>query len=975
VAIARREIRCDVSAEKCKDAFGEFVPRHIGPFACADSNGNSDVERMVAYLGESSLDSLIDRVVPKQLRSTEPFVVSTFRQALSEQQALARLHDYMKANKPGRSYIGLGYCDCAVPGVIKRNILENPGWYTQYTPYQPEISQGRLEALVNYQTLVSELTGLPLANASLLDEGTAAAEAFSVVLAASRVKAEDALFIIDRNCYPQTIEVVKTRAEALGVRVEISDLDAITVSDKHVGVLIQYPCSDGAVRDPKTLIKSLKQAGVRVIVASDPLALVVLQSPGTLGADIAVGSMQRFGVPLGFGGPHAAYFACTDELKRLMPGRIVGVSKDSHGRPALRLSLQTREQHIRREKATSNICTAQVLLAVMSGMYAVYHGPTGLQKIASAVNRMARRFATSLERGGYQIRHHLFFDTLAVHTMGRTEEIYRCAEEQNVYLRRIDSDYIGITFDEAVTESDLNMLASIFKIGLSDSSTDLPHSLPTQLVRTGEFLEQEVFRKYHSETEFLRYVKRLEAKDLSLCTSMIPLGSCTMKLNATAEMEPVTWREVGGIHPFAPREATTGYREMFRDLEVALSEITGFAATSLQPNAGSQGEYAGLLVIRAFQATQGQAHRTICLIPQSAHGTNPASAVMAGLQVVVVACDERGNISLDSLREQVALYRDNLSCLMVTYPSTHGVFEEDIKRIASIVHEAGGQVYMDGANLNALVGLVKPADMGMDVCHINLHKTFCIPHGGGGPGMGPICVANHLAPFLPSHPLVPVGQNENLAIGPISAAPWGSASILPIPWMYMAMMGEDGLQAASKVAIVNANYIAKRLEPHFPVLYRGRSGFVAHECIVDLRELKKTAGVEVADVARRLMDYGFHAPTISWPVPGTMMIEPTESESQVELDRFCDALIFIREEIRKIEQGIYTRDDNPLVNAPHTALALAKEGWSHPYSREEAVFPAPWTKLSKFWPAVGKIDATYGDRNLVCSCVALEDYE
>jgi glycine dehydrogenase len=964
----------DGTKEKMKNR-NEFASRHLGIKAEEKGSPSEEIKTMLSALGVSSLNALIDGVVPKSIRMQGELNLSCFTAPLTENQALDRLYNYMSQNKAGRAFIGLGYTDCLVPGVIKRNIFENPGWYTQYTPYQPEISQGRLEALINYQTLVSELTGLPLANASLLDEGTAAAEAMAVCLAVSKKKSSDVTFFIHEDVYPQTKAVVLTRAEALGVAVKIGSFSDLDSSGKYFGALLQYPTAEGEIIDVSETIKLVQAGSTRVVVAADPLALVLLQSPGTLGADIAVGSMQRFGVPLGFGGPHAAYFACTEELKRVMPGRIVGVSRDASGKPALRLSLQTREQHIRREKATSNICTAQVLLAVMASMYAVYHGEEGLSRIATKVNLLARDFAQRVRAAGHTVKHNFFFDTVVIEAGKRTQELYQRAAFKGIFLRQIDTDTLAVTFDEAVTEQEFADLTEALELPDSDNTKALAPSLPPHLQRVGGLLQQEVFKRYHSETEFLRYVKRLEAKDLSLCNSMIPLGSCTMKLNATAEMEPVTWPTVSRVHPFAPNHVVPGYRQMFSDLEKSLEEITGFAATSLQPNAGSQGEYAGLLAIQAYHASRGESGRNICLIPQSAHGTNPASAIMAGLKVIVVTCDDQGNISLESLAEKIKLHRENLSCLMVTYPSTHGVFEDNIKEIAAMVHEAGGQVYMDGANLNALVGLVKPADMGMDVCHINLHKTFCIPHGGGGPGMGPICVKEHLAPFLPGHPLTTIRENEKEVIGPVSAAPWGSASILPISWMYIAMMAGEGLTTASKIAILSANYIAKRLEEHYPVLYKGTSGYVAHECIVDLRDLKKTAGIEVADVARRLMDYGFHAPTISWPVPGTMMIEPTESESLAELDRFCSALISIRSEIRKVESGEYPQDDNPLVNAPHTALTLATEDWTHPYSREEAVFPASWTKNAKFWPSVGKIDAAYGDRNLVCSCAPLEEYE
>ncbi len=885
-----------------------FAARHIGP-------SPADIEQMLRVVGVASLDELIDQAVPAGIRLREPLKLPA---AATEAEALAELKTMMARNKVTRSFIGMGYYDCITPPVIQRNILENPGWYTAYTPYQPEISQGRLEALLNFQQMVMDLTAMDIANASLLDEATAAAEAMHLAEAARGSETKHVFFVSD-TCHPQTIEVVKTRAKPRGVEIVVGDHRQFQFDDRVFGVLLQYPATDGAIHDFEPFIKLAHEHKALACVATDLLALTLIKPPGEFGADVVVGSAQRFGVPMGYGGPHAAFFATRDEFKRMMPGRLVGVSKDAQGRPALRLALQTREQHIRRDKATSNICTAQVLLAVMSSMYAVYHGPAGLKRIAQRVHDLACKIGSDVDLP--------FFDTVRV------------------------GDRI-IALDETTTESDI--------AGLVREKTSPP--LPA---RTSPFLTAKVFNSYHTEHEMLRYIKRLEAKDLSLTTSMIPLGSCTMKLNATAEMTPVSWPEVAKLHPFAPVTQALGYQELFRQLETWLAEITGFAAVSLQPNAGSQGEYAGLLVIHEYHAQRGEPHRDICLIPTSAHGTNPASAVMAGMKVVPVACDEAGNVDLGDLRAKAQLHAANLAALMVTYPSTHGVFEEGIQEICEIVHQHGGQVYMDGANLNAQLGLCRPGDIGADVCHLNLHKTFCIPHGGGGPGMGPIAVAEHLADFLPGHPIVNLG-GEN-PIGPVSAAPWGSASILPISWMFIRMMGEAGLTEATKVAILNANYIAKRLAKHFPTLYAGHGDFVAHECILDFRTLK--AGVTVEDVAKRLMDYGFHAPTMSWPVAGTLMVEPTESESKAELDRFCDAMISIHGEIQASKS-----DDNPLKNAPHTAQMIVADKWTHPYSREQAAFPAPWTREHKFWPAVARVDNVYGDRNLVCSCAPLEAY-
>lgn len=936
-----------------------FVDRHLGLAAI-------DIQQMLQVLGLASLDDLIDKTVPQGIRLARPLTV---RSAKSEYEVLAELKAIAAQNEIYRSFIGMGYANCITPPVIQRNILENPGWYTQYTPYQPEISQGRLEALLNYQTMVMDLTGLEIANASLLDEGTAAAEAMSMSYGVVKNKANT--FWVSESCHPQTIEVVRTRALPLGIEVIVGDHRSFDFQTPIFGALLQYPATDGAIYDYTDFIDRAHEAGALVTVAADLLSLTLLKPPGEFGADIAVGNTQRFGVPLGYGGPHAAYFATKEAYKRQLPGRLVGVSKDRNGKPALRLALQTREQHIRRDKATSNICTAQVLLAVIAGMYAVYHGATGLKRIAERVHRMTATLAAGLEQAGLTIGSAPFFDTLKV-TIAEAEAVLQRAAAKQINLRQIDATTIGVALDETTSAQDLLDLLEV----LTGKSAPLPtatDALPSELRRSTPYLTHPVFSAYQSETELLRYMYRLQSKDLSLTSAMIPLGSCTMKLNATAEMIPVTWPEFGQIHPFAPPSQTQGYQMMFQQLEEWLAEITGFAGISLQPNAGSQGEYAGLLVIRQYHQSRGDIDRDVCLIPQSAHGTNPASAVMAGMKVVAIACDEEGNIDIADLQAKAEQHRDRLSSLMVTYPSTHGVFEAGIQEICQIVHDNGGQVYMDGANMNAQVGLCRPGDFGADVCHLNLHKTFCIPHGGGGPGMGPIGVAAHLVPFLPQHSVIPVGSSEG--IGAVSAAPWGSASILPISWMYIAMMGSEGLTEATKIAILNANYIAKRLEGHYPVLYKGSTGLVAHECILDLREFKKNADIEVDDIAKRLIDYGFHPPTVSWPVAGTVMVEPTESESKAELDRFCDAMIAIRNEIRSIEVGESDRANNPLKNAPHTVADLTADTWDRPYSREKAIFPDAWTRENKFYPAVGRIDNAYGDRNLVCSCLPMDAYE
>ena len=942
-----------------------FANRHIGP-------RSEDVELMLTTIGYSSMADFIEDVVPADIRLSSAFSLNGDASGLSESEVLSVLKELASQNEVFRSFIGMGYYNCFVPPVIQRNILENPGWYTQYTPYQAEISQGRLEALLNFQTMVIDLTGLPVANASLLDEATAAAEAMGMCFANVPAKISRTFFVSE-TCHPQTITVLQTRAEPLGIELQIGDHRDVNFDTPILGAIVQYPATDGAIYDYHQFAEQVHAAGGLFVTATDLLALTLLKPPGEFGADIAIGNSQRFGVPLGYGGPHAAFLSTHEELKRSIPGRIAGVSQDATGKSAIRLALQTREQHIRREKATSNICTAQVLLAVMAGMYAVYHGPTGLKRIAERIHALTCTLRAGVEEIGYRTGEHPCFDTLSVTVPTETtEDILTAARARQINLRAIDATHIGISLDETTTTADVEELLQIFD-GKMISPTSSVSNIPVDLQRKSPYLTHPVFNSYHSETEILRYIHRLQTKDLSLVNAMIPLGSCTMKLNATAEMVPVTWREFGELHPFAPSEQAKGYQHLFSQLEMWLAEITGYSGISLQPNAGSQGEYAGLLVIRKYHQSRNEAHRNVCLIPTSAHGTNPASAVMAGMQVVVVACDMEGNIDLDDLRAKAETHRDNLAAAMITYPSTHGVFEEKIREICDIVHQFGGQVYMDGANLNALVGIGRPADIGADVCHLNLHKTFCIPHGGGGPGMGPIGVKAHLTDFLPTHAIVAVGGKSG--IGAVSAAPWGSPGILPISWAYIAMMGADGLTSATEVAILNANYMAKRLAPHYPVLYTGKCGLVAHECIIDLRAFKKSADVDVTDVAKRLMDYGFHAPTVSWPVPGTMMIEPTESESIAELERFCDALISIREEIAEIETGIADRTDNVLKNAPHTAEIVIQSDWEHPYSREKGAFPKAWVRDAKFWPPVARINEVYGDRNLMCACPPLDAYE
>ena len=945
-----------------------FRTRHIGPRA-------DEQREMLALLGYDSLDTFIDAVVPDDIRLRRPLALAPGRDEREVLQALRRI---ASQNQPFRSYLGMGYHACFTPQVIQRNVLESPGWYTSYTPYQAEISQGRLEALLTFQTMVSDLTGLDIANASLLDEATAAAEAMHVTEAVAGAKGHP-VYCVDEQCHPQTIAVVRTRAEARGIEIVVGDPESFRFGDGVIGALVQYPGTDGRLRDFRALCERAHAAGALVTAATDLLALTLLVPPGEWGADMAVGNSQRFGVPMGYGGPHAAFFATRDAHKRHLPGRIIGVSKDRAGRPALRMALQTREQHIRREKATSNICTAQVLLAVMAGMYAVYHGPEGVRRIAERVHAFTTLLAKALLRMGYRLAHDAYFDTLCVvvepWALPRLQD---AAWARRINLRALPPDHIVVALDETVTLDDLSDLIAVFSLNetlpylADEAAAKVETTIPAGLRRRSSYLTHPVFHRYRSETEMLRYLKRLEARDLSLTSAMIPLGSCTLKLNATTEMVPVSWREFNRLHPFAPLSQAQGYQMLFRQLEDQLAEITGFAAVSLQPNAGSQGEFTGLLVIRAYHRAHGDTKRTTCLIPQSAHGTNPASAVMAGMQVVVVKTDAQGNIDLADLRAKAAQYTDTLAALMVTYPSTHGVFEATIRDVCKIVHAAGGQVYMDGANLNAQVGLCRPADIGADVCHLNLHKTFCIPHGGGGPGMGPIGVARHLVPHLPDHPVVPLGHPQSC--GTVSSAPWGSAAILPISWAYISLMGQEGLVDATKVAILHANYIARRLAGHYDLLYSGAHGLIAHECIIDTRPFKQSAGIEVEDIAKRIIDYGFHPPTVSFPVAGTLMIEPTESESKQELDRFCDALIAIRDEIREIETGTADRENNLLKNAPHTLADLLADAWDRPYARERAAFPSAATREHKIWPAVGRVDGAYGDRNLVCVCPPVEDY-
>jgi glycine dehydrogenase len=935
-----------------------FTRRHIGPT-------DDDRAAMLDELGYPSLEALVDAVVPSSIRWDKPLELDG---PVTEVEAVGRLRTLAARNEAYTSLIGMGYADTVTPPVIQRNVLEDPAWYTAYTPYQPEISQGRLEALINFQTMVTDLTGMDMANASLLDEATAAAEAMALCLR-QNPKA-GSTFVVDPDCHPQTVAVVETRAEPLGIEVVVAN-PRDGIPEGTFAVLVQSPGSSGWLRDDAALVADAHAAGALVVVAADLLSLVLVRPPGEIGADVVVGSSQRFGVPLGFGGPHAAFIATREAYKRTLPGRLVGVSVDTAGRTAYRLTLQTREQHIRRERATSNICTAQVLLAVIAGLYAVYHGPEGLTRIARRVHRLAVLLAAGLRAGGVDVAHPAFFDTLTVRAPGRAAVVAEAARARRVNLRVVDGDTIGITVDETTTREVIEAVWAAFGVEASVEDLDLVEddAIPAGLARTSSFLTHPVFHRHHSETEMLRYLRRLADQDIALDRSMIPLGSCTMKLNATTEMLPVTWPEFASIHPFVPLDQAEGYLALIRDLEDALVEVTGYDAVSVQPNAGSQGELAGLLAIRAWHRSRGDVGRDVCLIPASAHGTNAASAAMAGMRVVVVACDDEGNVDVDDLRAKASAHAATLSCLMVTYPSTHGVFEAAIGEICEIVHDHGGQVYLDGANLNALVGVAKPGRFGADVSHLNLHKTFCIPHGGGGPGVGPVAVREHLAPFLPGHPVTDPGHGGG--VGPVAAAPWGSAGILPISWAYVAMMGGEGLGAATGNAILAANYVAHRLAPFFPILYTGRDGLVAHECILDVRPITAATGISVDDVAKRLIDYGFHAPTMSFPVAGTLMVEPTESESRAELDRFCDAMIAIRAEIERVADGTWPADDNPLVAAPHTAEDVAADEWSHPYDRSSAAYPVPGLRRAKYWPPVGRIDGAYGDRHVFCSCPPL----
>jgi len=951
--------------------FDRFETRHNSPNA-------TEIADMLAKIGVGDLETLIDLTVPENIRLQKPL---SLPKAQGEHEFLATFKKIAQQNKLFKNYIGMGYHNCLVPNVVLRNILENPAWYTAYTPYQAEIAQGRLEMLINFQTVISDLTAMEIANASLLDEATAAAEAMAMMHAqASRTKKGANKFFVSKHCHPQTIELLRTRTAPINVEMVVGTIDDIDLFDEALfGVLLQYPHSEGEVVDYSDFIAAAHEQKIQVTVAADLLSLLLLKAPGEMGADVVVGSSQRFGVPMGYGGPHAGFMATKESYKRLLPGRIIGVSKDVDGTPAYRMALQTREQHIKRERATSNICTAQVLLAVMSAAYAVYHGPEGLKNIALRVYGLTDVLAKGLTQLGFKVENKQHFDTLQI-TVESSEtqtQIKNLALSKEINFRYLDATNICISLNESTSVDDVEEILSVFKSvkgieSVNGLQSEIEYNLEESLIRKSNYLTHEVFHKYHSEHGMLRYLKSLENKDLSLVHSMISLGSCTMKLNATAEMIPVTWPEFSGLHPFAPKDQAAGYQELFVNLEKWLEEITGFDAVSLQPNSGAQGEYAGLMVIRAFHKNNGDTHRNIALIPSSAHGTNPASAVMAGMKVVIVKCDESGNIDIVDLKEKAEKYSDNLAALMVTYPSTHGVFEEGIVEICEIIHQNGGRVYMDGANMNAQVGLTSPANIGADVCHLNLHKTFCIPHGGGGPGMGPIGVTAELAPYLPGHSVIKTGGEKGISA--ISAAPWGSASILPISYAYIAMMGGEGLTNATKIAILNANYIRVRLQDHFPILYTGKNGFSAHEMIIDCREFKK-AGIEVEDIAKRLMDYGFHAPTVSFPVPGTMMVEPTESESKEELDRFCDAMVAIRKEIAAIENGAADMNNNVLKNAPHTANLVIADNWVFPYTREEAAYPLPYVKQQKFWPSVRRIDSAYGDRNLFCSCIPTAELE
>ena len=943
----------------------DFIKRHIGP-------ERTDEKKMLNELGYRSLNELIENTVPEKILLKDELNIGDPN---SEYEALRKLKIISKKNQIYSNFIGMGYYGTYTPNVIIRNILENPGWYTSYTPYQAEVAQGRLEMLLNFQQVIIDFTGMDIANASLLDEGTAAAEAMGL---SNRLNKKDSKIVfISNDCHPQTIEVVKTRAEPMGLKVVIgNDNEIEKLPENIVCGILQYPGTLGNIKDPSESISKIRKKNGKSILACDLLALAQLKTPGELGADIAVGSSQRFGIPMGYGGPHAAFFATKDEFKRSMPGRIIGVSVDRHGNKAYRLALQTREQHIRRDKATSNICTAQALLAIVSAAYAIYHGPVGIKKISQRVSQLANNFADKIKKSGYELYSDSFFDTVTVKTKDNTEKIFKNALDQKVNIRKVNSEMLAISFDEKKNVYRANQLLKIFNCteSIKQNPTESLPNLPKNLLRTSKYLQHKVFNSYHTETEMLRYLKRLEEKDIALNRSMIALGSCTMKLNAVAEMIPISWREFSEPHPFVPVEQMEGFRTLFTDLKNWLRSITGFSGVSLQPNAGAQGEYAGLMVIRKYHLKRGEKNRNICLIPSSAHGTNPASAQMTGMKVVVVNCDKEGNVDFSDLKKKVETHSENLAALMVTYPSTHGVFEEKISDICKLIHDHGGQVYMDGANLNALVGIAKPGNFGPDVCHINLHKTFCIPHGGGGPGMGPIACKKHLEIYLPSHPVIK-DCGPATGIGPVSAAPWGSSSILSISWMYIKMMGSEGLKLATQIAILNANYIANKLKNHFPILYKGNKGNVAHECIIDIRNIKNETGITEEDIAKRLIDFGFHAPTMSWPVPGTMMIEPTESESLSELDRFCDTLIKIKLEIENIKSGKFDKIDNPIKNAPHTDLELASNEWNHKYSREEAAYPSNFLRSNKFWPPVARIDNVYGDKNLFCTCPSMDEFK
>tara|TARA_Y200000002_G_scaffold9589_1_gene7875 strand:- start:742 stop:3606 length:2865 start_codon:yes stop_codon:yes gene_type:complete len=943
----------------------DFIKRHIGL-------SKIDEKNMLSELGYKSLDDLIKNTVPNKILLKD---ILSIGEPNSEYEGLRKLKAISKKNQIYSNFIGMGYYGTYTPNVIVRNILENPGWYTSYTPYQPEVAQGRLEMLLNFQQMIIDFTGMDIANASLLDEGTAAAEAMGLC---NRLdKMDNKAVFISEDCHPQTIEVIKTRAEPLGLKVIIgNDNELSNLSENIICGILQYPGTLGDIKDPSENISKIKKKNGKSILVCDLLSLAKLKTPAELGADIAVGSSQRFGIPLGYGGPHAAFFATKDEFKRSMPGRIVGVSVDRHGNKAYRLALQTREQHIRRDKATSNICTAQALLAIVSAAYAIYHGPKGIRTISERVSQLAKNFADKLKQSGYKLYSDYFFDTVTIITNEKTDQIYNNALAQKVNIRKVNSEMLSVSFDEKKNVYRANQLLKIFNCAesIKEIPTESLPNLPKNLLRTSSYLDHKVFNSYHSETEMLRYLKRLEEKDIALNRSMIALGSCTMKLNAVAEMIPISWREFSEPHPFVPIEQMEGFRTLFTDLKNWLRSITGFSGVSLQPNAGAQGEYAGLMVIRKYHIERGESNRNVCLIPSSAHGTNPASAQMVGMKVVVVNCDKQGNVDYDDLKKKAETYSENLGALMVTYPSTHGVFEEKISDICELIHKHGGQVYMDGANLNALVGIAKPGNFGPDVCHINLHKTFCIPHGGGGPGMGPIACKKHLEIYLPSHPVIK-DCGPATGIGAVSAAPWGSSSILSISWMYIKMMGSEGLKLATQIAILNANYVANKLKDHFPILYKGKNGNVAHECIIDIRSIKSETGITEEDIAKRLIDFGFHAPTMSWPVPGTMMIEPTESESLRELDRFCDCLIKIKKEINQIKEGKFDKLDNPIKNAPHTDLELTSDKWEHKYSREEAAYPSSFLKSNKFWPPVARVDNVYGDKNLFCTCPSMDEFK